>query len=329
MADILEKIYLKEEQKELEIRDADAQSRLLIVESNQSGIQNDITNVSSSVTDLSGRVTNVESKNNSQDTAINKNASDISSINEKIPSAASKNNQLADKSFVENAIQTSTATFRGSYATWVDVPTDQKNYPSDAYGYTAPNNNDYIVVQDASGWSHPSDSESPLNNPSGTWRFKYIGTWKQDGIQGWYPEYKVSDAPLTSDQLLALNSGITAANRQQMLDDISSISESQEITARKIGNLEDNLTNSGAGWNYGGEEGKYISEVGTTVAGALTATAKSFPAASSTKAGIVKLGAAGGAETYGSAASALSSANAYTDSKVKFSYTASTKTLSI
>lgn len=50
-----------------------------------------------------------------------------------------------------------------------------------------------------------------VGNSGGTWRFKYTGNWDVNGINGWVPEYKINDKPLTAAQIAALNSNITAA----------------------------------------------------------------------------------------------------------------------
>ena len=138
-------------------------------------------------------------------TNIGTNTGDIATINGKIPAQASSSNQLADKSFVNSTVQTASANFRGNWATWNAVPTDANDYPVDADGNKTPTKNDYMVVQDASGY--PTSPDPAL---AGTWRFKYSGTWATDGKNGWHPEYQVNETPLTSDQLAALNSGITA-----------------------------------------------------------------------------------------------------------------------
>jgi len=129
-----------------------------------------------------------------------------------VPAQASTQNQLADKSFVNSSIQTSTANFRGNWETWADVPTNVNLYPEDYAGSKVPTVNDYLVVQDASGYVDPDPSAEPLE---GTWRFKYSGTWETSGKSGWLPEYQVNETPLTSAQLAALNSNITAAKVAQ------------------------------------------------------------------------------------------------------------------
>ena len=127
---------------------------------------------------------------------------DISTINGKIPNQASTSNQLADKAFVNSSVQTATANFRGNWATWSAVPTDANDYPADYAGSKTPTANDYLVVQDASGYTGET--------LAGTWRFKYSGDWATNGKAGWHPEYQVNETPLTAAQLAALNSGITA-----------------------------------------------------------------------------------------------------------------------
>lgn len=137
-------------------------------------------------------------------TNIGTNTGDIATINGKIPAQASISNQLADKAFVTDAVQTSSAHFRGNWATWSDVPSNASHYPIDDDGNHTPTSNDYMVVQDASGF--PTSPDPALE---GTWRFKYSGVWDTNGKNGWHPEYQVNETPLTSDQLAALNSGIT------------------------------------------------------------------------------------------------------------------------
>lgn len=126
----------------------------------------------------------------------------VTTIEGKIPSQASSSNQLADKNFVNSSIQTYTANFRGSWATWAAVPTDGSAYPVDYKSSTIPTTNDYMVVVKADDYSG--------QDLQGTWRFKYSGTWNTDGKNGWHPEYQVNETPLTAQQLAALNSGIDA-----------------------------------------------------------------------------------------------------------------------
>lgn len=153
-------------------------------------------------------------------TAIATNTSGIAAINSLIPSATSTSNQLADKSFVNSSVQTATANFRGNWSTWSAVPSTASDYPEDYAGSKTPTVNDYLVVQDASGYTGQT--------LDGTWRFKYSGDWSTDGKSGWLPEYQVNETPMTSDQLAALNSGITAAGVTQIATNTSAIAGKQD-----------------------------------------------------------------------------------------------------
>ena len=130
----------------------------------------------------------------------------VTTIEGKIPAQASATNQLADRAFVNSTVQTATANFRGNWETWGDVPSSADNYPIDYAGSKTPTVNDYLVVRDMRGYL----------SFTGTWRFKYTGTWATNGKGGWQPEYQVNETPLTSVQLAALNSGITAAGVAQI-----------------------------------------------------------------------------------------------------------------
>lgn len=132
---------------------------------------------------------------------ITTNKNDITTINSKIPSQATSSNQLADKAFVNSTVQTNTANFRGSWATWSAVPTSASDYPADYTGSKTPTVNDYLVIQNASDYTGQT--------LTGTWRFKYNGVWSTSGKSGWIPEYQVNETPMTAAQLAAINSGIT------------------------------------------------------------------------------------------------------------------------
>lgn len=133
---------------------------------------------------------------------ISTNQTDISTINGKIPSAATSSNQLADKQYVDNAIQTNSAHFRGNWADWATVPTDANDYPADDDGNKTPTVNDYIVVQDASDYTGET--------LTGAWQFTYTGVWATNGKSGWLPRFQINEDPLTPAQQAALDSGITS-----------------------------------------------------------------------------------------------------------------------
>lgn len=174
-------------------------------------------------------------------------------INTLIPAQASATNQLGDKAFINSTIQTATANFRGSWDTWSAVPTDATQYPVDYAGSKTPTVNDYLVVIDASGYAGQV--------LSGTWRFKYSGTWEAQGKSGWLPEYQVNRDPLTAAQIAALNSGITTTlvstynayattkeNKANKVTSISATSTDEEYPSAKcvytiVGNIEAALDN--------------------------------------------------------------------------------------
>lgn len=152
----------------------------------------------------------------------------ITSIEDKIPSQASSSNQLADKSFVNSSIQTNTANFRGNWNTWSDVPSDNVDlYPQDYAGSRIPTVNDYLVVENASDYT--------ANTLSGTWRFKYGGVWETDGKNGWIPEYQVNEEPLTSEQVYAINSGITSDKVSSYDVHLIDTSNPHSVTKSQVG----------------------------------------------------------------------------------------------
>ena len=125
----------------------------------------------------------------------------IDDINALIPGQATKSNQLADKSFVNSTVATNAANFRGNWTNWAAVPTDATLYPEDYVGNKTPNNNDYMVVQDASDY----------DGFEGSWRFIYVGDWNTTGKSGWKSQYKVGST-FTAAQQAAIDSGITAVD---------------------------------------------------------------------------------------------------------------------
>lgn len=128
---------------------------------------------------------------------ITTNSNDISTIEGKIPSAASSSNQLADKDYVIENIQTNAAIFRGNYATKAALLAVQwqTSDPEADYYVT---NNDYAYIE----------ADETHNNEA--WRYLYV----IDDIpaeSGWRAQFKVNDTPFSQAQLNAINSGITSA----------------------------------------------------------------------------------------------------------------------
>lgn len=70
-----------------------------------------------------------------------------------VPAQASAENQLADKAFVNSSIQTETATFRGNWETYSDIPADKFELPGEEA-----DNNDYLVVRNAGDYAKSYDT---------------------------------------------------------------------------------------------------------------------------------------------------------------------------
>ena len=148
----------------------------------------------------------------SQVAQIGTNQTNISTIEGKIPSAASTSNQLADKAFVTDSITQGTAIFRGSFATKAALLAVawQTSDPNAQY-YVS--NNDYAVVL----------ADETQNNEC--WRYIYVtGT-------GWTAQYRINESPMTQAQLDAINSGATAAIINSVSDKLDKTGDGKDVTA--------------------------------------------------------------------------------------------------
>ena len=147
-----------------------------------SDIRSDISDLSTAVNsiDVAGAI----STHNSSSTAHSDIRSSISDIEDLIPTQASTSNQLADKSFVNSSISTSTSNFIGTFTSLTDL----QNYSGTV------TTNDYAFVEGV-------DSD---NNPQYN-RYKYNGTQ-------WVFEYTLNNSSFTSSQWNAINSGITSSD---------------------------------------------------------------------------------------------------------------------
>ena len=135
----------------------------------------------SSVINVAHIPTLTTSKITGLDNQISSITSNISTIQDKIPSAATSSNQLADKNWVNSSIASNTATFRGTFETVGDLPTD--NVKDNDYAF--------VIATDDSG------------NPEYQ-RYKYSNN-------AWTFEYTLNNSSFTSDQWSAINSGITTS----------------------------------------------------------------------------------------------------------------------
>lgn len=116
------------------------------------------------------------------------NATDITTIEGKIPSAATSSNQLADKNFVNSSVATNTANYISNNGEPFDSVADLEAYSGPL------TNNDYafVVGTDSAG------------NTTYT-RYKYNAATGE-----WAEEYVLNNSSFTSDQWAAINSGITS-----------------------------------------------------------------------------------------------------------------------
>lgn len=141
----------------------------------------------------------VYDKISSVDTAIGANTSAISTINWKIPSAATTSNQLADKNYVDDSINSVTAYYITKNAQGDQWATRAELFAATTFysGWVVrvPTKNDYTIVLDDENHDHA------------TTRYIYNS--------GWEYQYTVNETALTQAQLNALNSWITAAKVTQ------------------------------------------------------------------------------------------------------------------
>lgn len=129
------------------------------------------------------------------------NASDISTINGKIPAQATTENQLADKNFVNSSIATNTANFIGTFNSVAEL---------EAYSGTL-TNNDYAFVVG-------TDSEGNTVYD----RYKYNANTEE-----WVFEYELNNSSFTAAQWAAINSGITDTAVTQIGTNTSNITSLQ------------------------------------------------------------------------------------------------------
>lgn len=128
----------------------------------------------------------------------------INTIEAVIPSAASAQNQLADKSYVDGKVASGTANFVGTFNSLTELQAVQN-----------PTNNDYgfVIEKDALGNEYYD-------------RYKYNASTQQ-----WLFEYKVESTPFTADQWAAIQSGITSA----LVTKLNALPTAQELNTAFAG----------------------------------------------------------------------------------------------
>ena len=112
-----------------------------------------------------------------------------------IPQAATADNQLADKEFVNSSIATATATFRGTFATL------------SALEATPADRNDYAF------WAHKDEAGNTCYD-----KYTYTGS-------EWKFEYRLNNSSFTAAQWGAINSGITGT----LVTKLSGITEGAQV----------------------------------------------------------------------------------------------------
>lgn len=171
---------------------------------------NDVATVgqmNTAVTDVDTKINNEITRATGVENNIN---SKVTTIESKIPTTASADNQLADKAFVNSSINAVAATFRGNFATKAALDTWQTENPGVA------KQNDYAIVQQ----DETHDGEQ--------WRYLF-----QDGA--WVAQYKVNDAPFTEEQNAAINSTITKTIVDNTTSHIANKNNPHNVTKAQLG----------------------------------------------------------------------------------------------
>lgn len=159
-----------------------------------------------------------------QDISGKANQSDVTAIEEKIPSQASSENKLADKLFVNSSISTNTADFKGTYDITTDLSDDISNLSSAiaTAGYSTPNNNDYcfVITEDNAGNTIYDRYKYTVVNNVGSWDF----------------EYSLNNSSFTSDQWGSISSGITSS----LVSKLSALPNNSDLSS-SISGKQDSL----------------------------------------------------------------------------------------
>ena len=210
----------------------------------EQSLQNTINNLTNSTGNTaSGLAQDISTEEYRAKAAEKANADAIAAINEKIPSAASRDNQLADKQFVANSISTASATYHGSKNVVTDlslsIATSHANIEEalrTAFAGRVIDNNDFCFVQ------IPTSNENPTEIAI-TERYRFNGT-------SWNFEYVLNTSGFTNDQWNALNSGITVTILNNILERLTAIEQAlggiklQKITSQAYEELQEKDSNT-------------------------------------------------------------------------------------
>lgn len=180
-------------------------------------------NLKQNITDNTLQTTNktVPTAINEVNLKTSNNASDIDTIEEKIPTQATASNQLADKDFVNSSINSITAFYITKNANGDQFSTKAELDAATVFysggEVRVPTRNDYCVVLADETKTDATTGENP------TTRYIYNN--------GWEYQYTVNKTSLTAQQLAAINSGITSALVGQISTNQTNISGIKDGTS--------------------------------------------------------------------------------------------------
>ena len=189
---------------------------------NSKAAATDLSDFKTEVSSTYATIAALNTEQSARETADNGLDTRISAIEGKIPTQASTSNQLADKDFVNSSITSISAEYITSNANGDAFPSKSKLTTGPYYHQGATitlSKNDYALVL------------SDETQGGASTRYVY------DGKQ-WDFQYKVNDTPFTSEQVAAINSGITSDLVTQISTNASNISS---VTTR-VGTAESNIT---------------------------------------------------------------------------------------
>ncbi|MBQ0097917.1 MAG: hypothetical protein KBS62_03150 [Oscillospiraceae bacterium] len=145
----------------------------------------------------------------------------VSDIEDLIPQQATSDNQLADKQFVNSSVATNTAIFRGTFNSIEELPT------------TGITNNDYAFVISTDEFG------TAVYN-----RYKYVLSTSQ-----WVYEYSLNNSSFTANQWATINSGLTAEERGQILNDILNLQDTKQDKITSSSKLNADLVDDSSATN--------------------------------------------------------------------------------
>ena len=153
-------------------------------------------------------------------TQVETNTENIATINGKIPTQASATNQLAPKDYVDNAVNNASAFYitknaaGDQFATKAELDSTTVFYSGGVV--RVPTRNDYCIV--ASDETH-DDARTRYTYQNGQWEF----------------QYEVNERPFTSEEVAAIESGITSDLVNQYSGHVASISNPHKVNKTQVG----------------------------------------------------------------------------------------------